>query len=82
MKTLVLFVFTTFFIISFVDCHTTTMATTPASTPGYGINWATVLCFKISTPCDLAGRYGCAKFCDQWDYFFDRCEPGKCCCHR
>ncbi|CDY44216.1 hypothetical protein Bca4012_002534 [Brassica carinata] len=58
------------------------MATTPASTPGYGINWATVLCFKISTPCDLAGRYGCAKFCDQWDYFFDRCEPGKCCCHR
>ena len=34
MKTLVLFVFTTFFIISFVDCHTTTMATTPASTPG------------------------------------------------
>nr|VDC79010.1 unnamed protein product [Brassica rapa] len=76
MKTLVLFVFTTFFIISFVNCHTTTMATTPAN---YGINWATVVCFQISTPCDVAGRYGCSQFCYQWNYFYDRCEPNKCC---
>lgn len=34
MKTLVMFVFTAFLIVSFVDCHTTTVAVTPANTPG------------------------------------------------
>ncbi|KAF8093957.1 hypothetical protein N665_0373s0014 [Sinapis alba] len=74
MKTLVMFVFTVFFIVSFVDCHTSTAAVTPAYT--------TSVCFHISAPCDYDGRYGCAKFCDQWDYIFDRCEPYKCCCHK
>lgn len=34
MKTLVMFVSTVFFIVFFVDCHTTTTTVTPANTPG------------------------------------------------
>ncbi|CAN6815321.1 unnamed protein product [Brassica oleracea] len=82
MKTLVMFVFTVFFIVFFVDCHTTTATVTTANTPGYGINWATKVCFQISSPCDINGRFGCSKFCDKWGYFYDHCEPYKCCCHR
>ncbi|KAL0716476.1 hypothetical protein Bca4012_065798 [Brassica carinata] len=82
MKTLVMFVFTTFFIMSCVDCHTTVAPVSPANTPGYGVNWATVVCFQTSDPCTYGGRYGCARFCDEWDYFFDHCEPDRCCCHR
>lgn len=37
MKTLVMFVFTTFFVISFVDCYTTAAATIPAEFPGNGL---------------------------------------------
>ncbi|KAF3586204.1 hypothetical protein F2Q69_00031378 [Brassica cretica] len=65
MKTLVMFVFTTFFIISFADSlycpYPPTAATIPADFPGYG----PIVCFRLTKPCLSGGLGECQKLCDE-----------------
>ncbi|KAF8089279.1 hypothetical protein N665_0511s0023 [Sinapis alba] len=82
MKTLVMFVFTTFFIISFVDYRTTTAATIPDNSPCYGINMGTIVCFNLTKSCYSGGREECQKLCEERGYYFKKCSQDQCYCEK
>ncbi|CAN6892731.1 unnamed protein product [Brassica oleracea var. botrytis] len=84
MKTLVMFVFTTFFIISFADSlycpYPPTAATIPADFPGYG----PIVCFRLTKPC-LSGGWGeseCQKLCDERGNVVHQCSQDECYCEK
>ncbi|KAL0897354.1 hypothetical protein Bca101_081315 [Brassica carinata] len=81
MKTLITFVFTIFFIVSFVHCGGRATADTPGNDIGYG-EMKPILCFDFSRPCDFSGQVGCDQFCLDWGYIRGHCVVRKCCCEK
>ncbi|KAL0743378.1 hypothetical protein Bca4012_084891 [Brassica carinata] len=81
-KTLVMFVFTTFFVISSADCYTTAAATIPTDFPGYGINIGTVVCFNLERSCYSGGLVVCKKLCKDRGYYFKKCSQDQCYCEK
>ncbi|KAG5398456.1 hypothetical protein IGI04_020270 [Brassica rapa subsp. trilocularis] len=83
METLVMFVFTTFFIISFVDsldCHPPTAVTIPANSPSYGLSMGTIICFRLTVSCYSGGFVQCKRICEVRNYYYKQCSQDECYC--
>ncbi|CAH8256216.1 unnamed protein product [Arabidopsis lyrata] len=82
-KTLIAFVFTVVFIISYVHCTTITASAPgsggPADAIGHGIAKHR-FCFRLMA-CNSAGQLGCLVFCQEAEYSYGTCnDRGICCC--
>ncbi|CAL9237881.1 unnamed protein product [Arabidopsis halleri] len=84
-KTLIAFVFSVIFIISYVHCHTTTASAPgssgPASTTGYEIAKENAsYCFKLNA-CSSGVAIGCIVYCNEANYAYALCSGAQCCCY-
>ncbi|CAL9237883.1 unnamed protein product [Arabidopsis halleri] len=83
-KTLIAFVFSVIFIISYVHCHTT-IASAPGGGPTYAIGRRIPeppeTCFR-TTACFDEGAIGCIVYCKEAHFDYGVCIPQRCCCYR
>ncbi|EOA34174.1 hypothetical protein CARUB_v10021676mg [Capsella rubella] len=84
-KTLITFVFSVIFIISYVHCHTTIASTAPdKNEPEPKGQEPAKFGYCFETPaCYAPGQYaiGCIVYCKEAHYAFAQCNGKKCCCY-
>ncbi|EOA33983.1 hypothetical protein CARUB_v10021477mg [Capsella rubella] len=85
-KTLITFVFSVIFIISYVHCQATFASAPsidePAFTTGYELAKKNGYCFKTRACMDKSqGAIGCVVFCNEARYATAVCEGDRCCCY-
>ncbi|CAA0307993.1 unnamed protein product [Arabidopsis thaliana] len=82
-KTLIAFVFSVIFIISYVHCATTTASAPgrggPADATGHEIAAAKPsYCFRLKA-CSSGVSIGCIVYCDEANYAYAQCHRSRCC---